>query len=312
MRSGLPIQGRLAPIVLFVYNRPDHTRQTLDALAANMMANESELFIFSDAPKDESAVEKVQAVRSYIKTVQGFGKVHIVERKENWGLAKSIIEGVTEIVNQYGKIIVLEDDIVTSPYFLKFMNDALDFYDGEKSVWHISGWNYPIDLDNLKDAFFWRIMNCWGWATWKDRWNFYKKDVNYLISSFTRKDIRRFTLNNSADMWAQVIANKEGIINTWAIFWYAAIFQQKGLCLNPAQSFVKNIGLDGSGIHCGKDSAMETHNICEKEIDFNTIQIEENKIAVKKIMRFYRKQQNLKNRILRYIKKIYTWIKKWT
>jgi len=279
-----------APIILFVYNRPDHTQQTLSALTANHLAKESNLIIYSDAPKNLQAEESVKAVRSLIKNIQGFKSVTIIERDKNWGLANSIIDGVTDVVNKYGKVIVLEDDIVTSPYFLLFINKALDFYENEKKVWHISGWNYPIFTSDLPDAFFWRTMNCWGWSTWKDRWQYYEKNVDKLIDIFSEDDIYLFDINDTAEMWSQVISNKEGKINTWAIFWYATIFKNEGLCLNPAVSFVKNIGLDGSGIHCGIDPRQETKIINNKEIDFNAIPIQENKKAFEEIIKY----QNMK------------------
>lgn len=301
--SLMPLEGRdLAPIVLFVYNRPDHTRQTLEALSANMLAGESELFIYSDAPKNESVAVKVQTVRSYIKAVQGFKSVTIIERDKNYGLAKSIIEGVTEIVNKYGKVIVLEDDIVTSPWFLKFMNGALDFYEKEKKVWHISGWNCAVESSGLEDAFFWRTLDCWGWATWQDRWQYFEKDVDKLIATFPKKDIYKFNINNSEDIWGQVLANKAGKINTWAVFWYAVIFLNNGLCLNPTVSFVQNIGFDGTGVHCGGSSIFYNAVLSDKEIDFAVIEIKENKKAVKKIIQFYKKPK--KNIIYRTINKI--------
>ena len=259
----------LAPIVLFVYNRLDHTKQTIEALQKNELASDSELFIYSDAAKNETAQEKVHEVREYIKNIEGFKKVTIIKREKNWGLANSIIDGVTKIVNEYGKIIVLEDDLVTSPYFLKFMNKALEFYKNEKKVWHISGWNYPIDAKGMDDMFLWRVMNCWGWATWADRWTYYEKDVEKIINEFTNDDIKRFNLDGAENFWSQVTANKEKRINTWAIFWYATIFKQDGLCLNPTQTFVENIGHDGSGIHCtDKKSYQDVVNL---KHDFNFI-----------------------------------------
>lgn len=143
-----------APIILFVYNRPLHTQQTIEALQKNNLADQSDLIIYSDASKNDQASSQVQAVRNYIKTVNGFKSVKIIERDKNWGLAANIIDGVSAVVNQYGKIIVMEDDIVTSPAYLSFMNQALDFYQNENKAWHISGWNYPIDASGLGDAFF--------------------------------------------------------------------------------------------------------------------------------------------------------------
>jgi len=299
----LAFKLKCAPIVLFVYNRPEHTRQTLSALVANYLANESDLIIYSDAPKNQQAVEGVNTVRLLTKNIQGFKSVNIIERDKNLGLADSIIDGVTSIVNKYGRIIVLEDDIVTSPYFLLFMNKALDYYEKEKILWHISGWNYPIKTNGLHDAFFWRTMNCWGWATWKDRWQYYEKNVDKLIETFSKKDIYKLNINNTAGMWEQVISNKEGKINTWAIFWYATIFKNEGLCLNPTTSFVKNIGLDGSGVHCGNDSNIETKIINNKEIDFSIIPLQEDKIVFNRILRYNKK--NKKSFIYRLSRKIF-------
>jgi hypothetical protein len=273
--------NKLAPIVLFTYNRPLHTRQTIEALQRNEYASESELYIYSDGPKNNDVREGVDKTREYIETVRGFKKITIIQRDKNWGLADSIIDGVTNVVNQYGKIIVLEDDIVTSPYFLKFMNDALEFYENEKKVWHISGWNYPIDIDDTSETFLWRVMCCWGWATWKDRWQFFNKDTNSLIDAMSRYDIYKFNLDGTSDFWSQVIANENKNINTWAIYWYATIFQQKGLCLNPTQTYVDNIGCDSSGTHCKVRSYQDNVKYSDKVV--YTKYIQENQYYVEKV-----------------------------
>lgn len=292
----------LSPIVLFVYNRLDHTKQTVEALQKNELANESELFIYSDAAKNESALEKVNEVRKYIKTIDGFKKITIIEREKNWGLANSIIDGVTKIVNEYGKIIVLEDDLVTSPYFLKFMNDALEVYKDEEKVWHISGWNYPIVIDDgLDDIFLWRLMNCWGWATWANKWRHYEKNVDKVINEFSTNDIYKFNIDGIEDFWDQILANKECRINTWAIFWYATIFKQNGLCLNPSQTFIENIGHDGSGIHCGESISFSSKLSLNEKINFVT-SLEENHIALERIKKFYKSQK--KSFIVRVINKL--------
>ena len=148
--------------------------------------------------------EKVDEVREYIDSIDGFKKVTVIKREKNWGLANSIIDGVTKIVNDYGKIIVLEDDLVTSPYFLKFMNEALDFYQEEKEVWHISGWNYPIEIDGLNDVFLWRTMNCWGWATWANRWENFEKNTGHLIKEFSKSDIKRFNIDGYQNFWIKL------------------------------------------------------------------------------------------------------------
>ena len=145
---------KFSPIILFVYNRPWHTRKTIEALQKNLLADQSDLVIYSDAPKRNSDEQKVTEVRNLIKTVKGFKNLIINERKENYGLARSIITGVTETIDKYGRVIVLEDDIITSKYFLKYMNEALEIHKSEDRVMHISGYMYPIDPLGLPETFF--------------------------------------------------------------------------------------------------------------------------------------------------------------
>lgn len=282
----------LAPIILFTYNRLSHTEQTIDALRKNELAKNSELFIYSDGGKDEDSWNKVNGIRQYLESVVGFKNITIIKRDVNIGLAQNIIDGVTKIINQYGKIIVLEDDIVTSPYFLNFMNDSLDFYEKTSKIWHISGWNYPISDENLEDVFLYRTMNCWGWATWKDRWNNYEKNPQKFISIFSEKDICEFNLDNATNFWEQVEKNHNKQMNTWAIFWYAIIFKNQGLCLNPTQSFVENIGFDGTGTNTGpRDNYSSNLSRPNYKIRFENNLIE-NKTATDRIKLFFRENEN--------------------
>lgn len=293
--------NNFAPIVLFVYNRPEHTQRTLDSLKKNILAKDSDLFIYSDAAKNETVQNKVDEVRLIISKISGFKKVTIVKQEENKGLANSIIHGVTEIVDKYGRIIVLEDDLVTSPYFLTYMNSALDFNSDKKDVWHVSGWNYPIDTAGLSDVFFWRTMSCWGWATWSDRWKSFDKNIDQVIAEFCNDDIKLFNLDGCENFWGQVLANKEGKINTWAIFWYATIFKHNGLCLNPAQTFVNNIGLDGSGTHCDANESFHCNLSMNSDINYD-VELSENQLALERIKLFYRLQK--KSIVVRVINKI--------
>jgi hypothetical protein len=298
---------KLAPIVLFVYNRPEHTRKTIEALCLNTLAGESEIFIYSDGAKDTARLDKVNEVRSFIKTVSGFKSVTIIEREKNWGLAASIIDGVTNIINLYDKIIVLEDDIVTSPYFLKFMNGALDFYADDPKVWSISGYNYPIKSNGLGEAFFFRNGACWGWGTWKQRWMLFEKNPDKLIKKFSKKDIFNFNIEGSYDIWEQVKANNDKRIDTWAIFWDAAIFKNKGLVLYPSISFVQNIGFDNTGVNCVSDSKFFVLSLNLKEdIQFQNLRVVESKRALKRLKKFFSKKQNIIMRILRKCYRILT------
>ena len=252
------LRDTYSPIVLFVYNRPMHTCQTVEALLKNQPSQESDLIIFSDAPKSGEQAEAVQEVRQYIREISGFKSVAIVEREINYGLARNIIEGVTEVCNRYGRVIVLEDDLITSPYFLSFMNDALDAYRDEEKVMHISGYMFPIDASGLPETFFLRTASCWGWATWDRAWKRFCKEPKKLLGEFTEQTINRFNMDGAYNFWAQVEQNEHGLINTWAVFWYASVFQVDGLCLHPAFSMVNNIGHDDTGEHCKQGGDFST------------------------------------------------------
>lgn len=259
-----------APIILFIYNRPDHTLQTLEALAANTLAQESDLFIFADGPKENATLEqleKIKQTRELARSKTWCKNVTVIESEKNKGLAASIISGVTEIANKYGRVIVLEDDIVTGKYFLEFMNTALEKYADEKKIWHITGWRDPVKRAEAGGSYFYPTMDCWGWATWADRWQYFKKDVSYYQSVFTDEMKFHFNIEGSdPGMWSQIEANADGRINTWAIFWYATIFLCNGLCLAPTKSLVKNVGFDNSGVHCGTNPAQEIHHDLNFEI----------------------------------------------
>jgi hypothetical protein len=298
--------NKIAPIVLFVYNRPWHTRQTVEALQKNEFANYSELFVFSDSAKNENVAVDVDKVRNYVRSISGFKQVTVIEREVNYGLARNIIEGVTEICNRYGRVIVLEDDLVTSPYFLTFMNQGLEKYADKSRVWHISGWNYPIAPDGLDDAFFWRVMNCWGWATWADRWQYFKKDPKNLLRTWDKAKIKQFNLDGAHDFWSQVESNYSGKLNTWAIFWYSTIFERDGLCLNPAITFVENIGHDGTGINCG-ESYFYTNRILTSNIKSLPCDINESELALKTIKIFCKSINGswVKKRVTNFLKKSY-------
>lgn len=297
--------NNFAPVVLFVYNRAEHTKKTLDALARNKYSSQTDLIIYSDAAKNLSAEESVRKVRKVIRQYSSlFLNVSIVERDINCGLAKNIIEGVTQVVNKYGQVIVLEDDIVTSPSFLEFTNSALDKYKNSDQVWHISGWNYPIDSEGLSEAFFWRTMNCWGWATWADRWQYFTKDPQRLVQSWSKNEIKRFNLDGKYNFWSQVTANAQGKLNTWAIFWYATIFKHHGLCLNPVQSYVANIGHDGSGENCGTTDPYQVR-LSAKNVACWPDTIMESPLAVSRIKTFYQSiTPPLYRRVLGKLKRI--------
>lgn len=234
----------------------------------NVLAKESNLFIYSDGAKTPADKPKVQEVRDYIKTIEGFRSLEIVERNMNFGLAKSIIGGVTEVVNAYGTVIVMEDDLICSPYFLLYMNQALEKYKKAEKVMHVSGYMYPIDSTGLKETIFFRSASCWGWGTWARAWKHLECDINKLIPKFDKELRHKFNMDGVFDFWHQMELNRDGKINSWAIRWYASIFLNKGLCLHPTRSLVNNIGFDGTGVHCGKDAIYEVRLNCHQVSEF--------------------------------------------
>jgi hypothetical protein len=291
----------LAPIVLFTYNRPLHTKKTIEALLANTLADESELFIYSDGPKNESATDSVNNVRSYLKTVTGFKTITIIERDRNWGLADSIIDGVTTIVNKYGKIIVLEDDVITSPHFLQFMNDALELYKDEDKVMHISGYFFPVPTTDLPDTFFYNQTSCWGWGTWARAWKTLNTDVNDLLEKITQVQNKNQYYRSCL---SQLRANKRGDIKTWGARWQASVLLNQGYCLHPAISYVSNIGHDGSGINSTNSSIFSKDGVPQtKKITLTPTEIAENPLAVRRANIFYKTLiPNFYQRIIQIVK----------
>lgn len=242
-----------APIALFVYNRPVHTRRTVEALLKNEPAAESDLFIFSDAAKRPEVAESVCRVREYIRTITGFKSITIVDRDRNWGLANSIIDGVTSVVNRYGRVIVLEDDLVTSMYFLEYMNTALERYQAEDRVMQVSGHVFPIRVHGETDAVFLPMTTSWGWATWARAWkHFDPKSTGYAQLKGDAKLRKRFNLDGAYDYFSMLEAQLAGRVDSWAVRWYLSVFMRGGLTLFPVKSLVENCGFDGSGTHCGE------------------------------------------------------------
>ena len=245
----------LAPIILFVYNRPWHTQQTVEALLKCELAKESDLYIFADGPKEDASSEtrqKIAEVRQYIHTIDGFKSIHIQESPTNKGLANSVIDGVTKIINEFGKVIVLEDDIVTSKGFLRYMNDALKTYEDETKVMHVSGYMYPLKKNTLPTTFFYPAASCWGWATWKRAWVHFNADAKLLYDQIKEQGLLDIlNINSIHGFEEQLKENVEGRLNTWFIKWNASVILEHGYSLYPKRSLVRNIGFDGSGEHCG-------------------------------------------------------------
>lgn len=241
----------LSPIVLFVYKRTWHLTQTVDALQKNFLAQNSDLFIYSDGPKNNSEVSTIGEIRSYLKTINGFKSISINERPENIGLANSIILGVTEILEKYGKIIVMEDDLISSPNFLTFMNTALNFYKDNKNIFSISGYNYPISIPKeYKDSVYIAYRcSSWGWGTWKNRWEKVDWQIKDYKDFLDNPDEQKKFSRGGEDLVDMLEYQMKCYIDSWAIRWCYAHYKNNAYCLYPTISKIKNIGLDRSGTH---------------------------------------------------------------
>jgi hypothetical protein len=279
----------LSPIVLFVYNRSWHTKQTLEALAKNNLADQSDLLVFADGPKPNASDDdlmKIQEVRTIVSGRKWCKTVTIIESKTNKGLADSIIEGVTSVVNSYGKVIVLEDDIVTSPGFLTYMNEALTVYEKDEKVMHISGYIYPV-RKKLPSLFFYNQTSCWGWATWDRAWKYFNPDAKMLEKLIISQNLKsKLTIDNSTDFYSHLQKNISGEMNTWAIKWHASTILNHGFCLHPYPSLTNNIGHDSSGINSTLTKKYSWGELSPK-ITVKRIKIRESKKARKAVSHFY-------------------------
>jgi hypothetical protein len=277
------------PIALFTYNRPWHTRQTIEALLKNPEAAGSDLTIFCDGPRKDSHIESVHQVREYLRTVNGFKSVQVMESHTNKGLAKSIISGVSEMLKKYQSTIVLEDDMITSPSFLKYMNQSLKTYEKNDQVISIHGYMYPVN-EKLPDTFFLKGAECWGWATWRRGWELFDPNSSrLLLKIILNGKMREFDFDGGYPYTRMLLRQCLGEIDSWAIRWYASAFLANKLTLYPGRSLVENIGLDGSGVHSKSWSkhVFETA-LTKEEINLANTTIEESKLARKALSDYFK------------------------
>lgn len=269
----------LAPIILFVYNREEHTRKTLEALKMNFLAKESILYIFSDGAKTEKDQEKVWSVRSLVKKYSSdFFETHIVEADKNQGLAASVISGVSKVIEGYGKVIVVEDDIVTSPYFLTYMNEALNYYADNKKIWSISGYTMPMRSlrKYKKDVFLSYRASSWGWGTWLDRWQIIDWEISdYNEFRINKERICKFE-RGGKDLPCMLEDQRQGKIDSWAIRWCYWQSKCDMLTIYPRVSLVQNIGYDGSGTHGGNEEVFGNCRVAReaKRYDFSDVELD--------------------------------------
>jgi len=279
--------NRQSPIAVFGFNRPAHLSQTLAALSENFGAEESDLFIFIDGPRDTYDAALIQAcVEVSNEFIDRFRSFKLVQGPSNRGLAKSIISGISAVLEDYPTVIVVEDDLVTSPYFLDFINRGLDRFADDPEVASIHGFVTPFRRP-LNEPFFLRGADCWGWGTWRDRWHLFNPDGQELLDQLeSRELLSEFDLGGAYSFSGMLKDQIAGKNNSWAIRWHASMFLQNKLTLYPARTYVVNIGFDGSGTHTGHTSIYESElSLVQQQLPSK---IEASQTGVRELSLWYR------------------------
>lgn len=257
--------NNLAPIILFTYNRPLHTRLTLESLQANELADESVLYIYCDGPKEgcsDEGLQRIAEVKKVVRAQQWTREVVIVESEVNKGLARNVIDGVTEVVNKHGRVIVLEDDLLLSKGFLSYMNTALDLYEQHDKVKQISGFLFPIGLSPRQASFFMPLTNTIGWGTWKREWSEIDLTAKGYEKLKTDKVLRhKFNLDGSYNYSRMLLQQmKDENFGSWAILYWWHVFNKEGLVLFPDYPLVQHNDFDHTGTHSGADDHYTQEN----------------------------------------------------
>ncbi len=299
---------QLSPIAFFAYKRPEHTKKSLESLSKNEGAEYSDLFIFCEGAKCNGDEEAVRQVREIVRSKQWCRNVQIIEQDKNMGCANSIIFGVTKVCDEYGSVIVIEDDLIVSPCFLHYMNLALNLYRNESKIIQISGHMFPVKFSSSQeDCVFLPFTTSWGWATWQRAWQYFDLDMKGYEQLKSNKNKRyKFNLNNSFDYFNMLESQLTGKIDAWDIRWYLSTFMLNGLTLFPKKSLVSNIGFDGSGTHCGVSSSLDGEMSYDKIISMPQ-SFDLNHKEVDKVFKYLRSLsqppsllQRVKNKITRY------------
>ena len=301
--------SELAPIVLFVYNRPDCTKLTLEHLKLNVFADQSELYIYSDGPKlnaSEEDLKKIKEVRKIISEEKWCKNVHVIESPINVGLANSIISGVSETIKKNGKIIVLEDDLLTSVHFIEYMNDGLNRFATNEKVFQIVGYTVPVNNEFKNAATFLPFSSTWGWGTWSRAWNYFERSPrDYVVLKTDQKICRKFNLDNSFPYSDMLISQMEKGIDSWGITWWWAVFKQKGVCLFPDRTLVANIGFGVDATHTiGKTGNLNKYWLIDYRINYLPNKVIINLKFYSKVKSYYR-NYNRKPLISKIINKLY-------
>jgi len=288
-----------APIGLFCFRRPDHVARTLTALAANHGARDHDLVVFADGPRRQDDVAGIVAVQQVLEDWRGRGAFRsftIDAQSANLGLRRSIVRGVGRLCDEAGSVIVVEDDLETSPHFLRYCDEGLDLYAADEQVASIHGYVYPMPAI-LPETFFLRGADCWGWATWRRAWAGYDDDADRLSSALQRAGLSRaFNHGGARNLMGMLVAARDGRVDSWAIRWHASAFLANRLTLYPGRSLVRNIGLDASGTHCARQDEDDSA-VTEQPVRVERIPLVEDPTGWTAIRDHFRAQRSWSRRL---------------
>lgn len=297
------MKNNIAPIVIFSFNRPIKIKKLFKSLKKNRLSKLSKIYIFQDNFRFKKDKKSVLQNIQFFNSLKGFKKIKLIVRKNNYGFYKNFHGGLNFFFRYEKKGIILEDDLIVSKYFLNYMNEALNKYESDKRVWHISGWNYDIKILNQYDAYFGKHISSWGWATWRDRFIKYKKKPSALLK-WKKNKIKKFNLNDSYNFYSQIQRNHSGALDSFAVFWYATIFNSNGYTLFPKKSLVRNDGIGKNATHTKVKGFFLNQKVSQKEKFIFPNEVAENKIISKIVENYFKKKkiQNYFSKMIRLFK----------
>ncbi len=291
-----------APIVLFAYMRAAHLQRAVESLLRNPEAAQARLIVYCDAARRPEHRAEVEAVRRYADSIAGFAAVTRVHRDRNLGLAASIIGGVTEQLAAHDSVIVLEDDLVVSPHFLRYMNEGLSRYASEERVASVHGYAYPVAAA-LPETYFLRGADCWGWATWRRAWRRFEPDGRKLLAELRQRRLGHAFDLDGAYPYTHMLADQiAGRNDSWAVRWHASCFLADMLTLYPGRSLVANEGNDSSGTHGGFTRAFDVE-LAARPVDVAAIEIAESAPATRAVAAYFRRSRAIWRRLARRLRR---------
>ena len=298
-----------SPIIIFVYNRLHHLNTLFNSLQKNNLFKKSKVIVFSDGAKNEIDKDKIDKVRELLKKRLIPQNSEIIENNVNLGLSRNVIGGLNKIFQIYDRAIILEDDLELSPFFLNYMNDALNLYATSENVASISGYMYPIEPKKFSNNYFFlKLIESWGWGTWKRAWKNFEKDSLILKKKIDEKKlVNEFNFESGISYYKMLTDNINGLNDSWAVRWYASTFLKNMNTLFPSKSFVKNIGVDDSGQHCSYTTVYDTLvNFDYKKLEKkNSLESLSDRLVVQSFFRkikYKRYLDNVINKIKNFVK----------